>query len=140
MRGKILSALLGAASAILIFTAGYAAYAGDEGLVGTWKWEESYYDEDDDETHSYALTLTFGADGVIKMEPFYYDHGADTAYGNYEADGKRLRVTVTEVIPFLEDDGVYFDEGETMDESYELNGDRLVMSFLGGEMVFNRVR
>jgi hypothetical protein len=126
------------AAVILIFAAGYSA--ADEKLAGTWKWEESH--GDGGEERSYALTLTFGADGVVKIEPFYSGRGADTAYGSYEADGKTLHVTVTKVIPFSEDDGgsAYFDVGETMDERYEVNGGRLVMNFLGGEMVFRRIK
>ena len=54
-----------------ILTPARAADAADEGLVGVWKWEESYYDEEDEEVRGYSLTLTFGADGTVKVEPFY---------------------------------------------------------------------
>jgi hypothetical protein len=141
---KFLFAFWGVIAAILVFAVGQAAHADDERLVGMWKWEESYYDEEDGTERSYALTLTFGADGVVKIEPFYYDRDADTAYGNYEADGWTLSVVVTKIIPFSEGEDeekdTYFEEGETMSERYELLDDRLSMSFLGGEMVFKRVK
>ena len=125
----------------------FAADASDEGLVGVWKWEESYYDEEDEEARSYSLTLTFGVDGVVKIEPFYYDRGADTAYGDYEADGETLRIVVTKVtkkMPFFGGGGsVYFEVGETLVKRYELAEDGLVlhaMLFFGNDMVFRRVK
>ena len=115
------------------------ASAADDRLVGTWKWEDCV--EEDGEEHYYSLTLTFNEDGVVKIEPVYYDHAPDIAYGNYDADGQFLRVVVTKVIRFFEDeDSVFFEVGETINEPYQCRSGRLVMRFLGGEMVFERVK
>ena len=141
---KALFTVLGFAAAILFFFPWCAADAADEGLVGVWKWEESYYDEEDEEARSYSLTLTFGADGVVKIEPFYYDRCADTAYGNYEADGETLRIVVTKVVPLFEDDGnAYFEVGETFADRYDLTEDKLVMHgvlLFGGDITLRRLK
>ena len=65
------------AAAISVFIVSGAAFA-DERLVGTWEWDESYRDEEGGEIRDYSITLIFGADGLIKIESFYYDHGAET--------------------------------------------------------------
>ncbi|MDR3077007.1 MAG: lipocalin family protein [Synergistaceae bacterium] len=141
MREKF-AAVLWITGAVLFLAAVSAAYANDGRLIGTWAWEREEYDNEDGTERGYSLTLTFGADGVIKMEPFYYDHGADTAYGNYKADGETLNVVITKIEPFFADEGsAYFEVGETINERYMLlGGNRMVMKFLGGVMIFKRIK
>jgi hypothetical protein len=116
------------------------ASAADKRLIGTWKWE--HYQKENEEVHAYSFILTFGVDGVVKMEPFYYDHPPDVGHGNYEADGKTVRIVVTKVIPFFKEDegSVYFEEGETINEPYQWRGGRLAMKFFGEEKAFTRVK
>jgi hypothetical protein len=124
----------------LIYPAARAA-AIDAGLIGTWAWEETYLGEESGEERGHSLTLTFAADGTIKLEPFYYDHGADTAYGIYETDGGLLRVTITKVVPFFEgEDSVYFEEGEQLKTRYVLRGDAFEAEIFGETRTFARVK
>ena len=130
------------AVAFSIFILGGAMSAAEEGLVGVWKWEER--GEEDGETRNYLITLTFSADGAVKMdgvvkaEPSGEARAAETAYGNYEADGRALRIVITKVVPLLKNDDSGSEEGDV----YEMvvRDDKLVTKFLGGEMVFERVK
>jgi hypothetical protein len=137
---KVLSLLLTAA-AILILTAD-AANAADERLVGVWKWEDSYFDEDDGETRNSTVTVYFGDDGTIKIEPRYYRSGVDAAYGTYEADGRTVRGVITKIEPSSEDDdgSVNFEKDETFTLDYEFREDKLVTRFWRSDVILESVK
>ena len=117
---------------VIVLFAAYRAEAAEGGLKGVWKWEDYYRDEADDITMGSALTLTFGADGDVKIEPLQYDMPPDVAYGNYEADGRTLRVVISKVEPFFEDEGsAFFEVGNTFVSDYVIVGDRLNTPFWG---------